>query len=254
MLHPFVSVPNASRTLTPVLALSAAVHAGLLYAALTSTGLVRRPYVPQIVAELVRFAELPAHRPPPSLARRSSAGGAPHSAAEADAEFKLPELPASFDLMLPDPASLPDYSPVLAAEDLGGAGVSADDALMLGLGKGTSRLAPGGPWAAYDEAAVERTALPAPDNRRPRYPSRLISRGIETKFNVTFVVDTTGGVDQQTVELPRSVEAEFTTAVAEVLSSWHFVPAQLGGRRVRQRVLQPFMFRVERQFGAYGRN
>jgi protein TonB len=253
MLHPFVSVPNASRNLTPVLVLSASVHAGLLYAALTTTGVVRRPYVPPMAAELVRFAELPARRPPPRVMRQASSGDARRGASDASVEFTLPQLPASFDLMLPDAAPLPDFAPELAVDDFGGSGVSGDDALRLGLAAGGPRLPGAGPYAAYDEAAVERTAMPAPDNRRPRYPSRLIGRGIETRFNVTFVVDTSGGVDQQTVELPRSVEEEFTSAVAEVLSSWRFIPAQLGGRRVRQRVLQPFMFRVERGYGAYGR-
>jgi protein TonB len=74
----------------------------------------------------------------------------------------------------------------------------------------------------------------------------LASRSIETNFNVYFVVDTTGTVDRTTVELPPSVLQEFASAVKDVLLDWRFVPAQLGGRRVRQRVQQPFTFRVER--------
>jgi protein TonB len=74
----------------------------------------------------------------------------------------------------------------------------------------------------------------------------MVSRSIESNFNVTFVVDTTGTVDRNTVELPSSVLQDFASAVREVLFDWRFVPAELGGRRVRQRVLQPFTFRVER--------
>jgi protein TonB len=81
----------------------------------------------------------------------------------------------------------------------------------------------------------------------------MLSRGIETNFTVYFVVDTSGTVDRETLELPSSVEQEFTSAVVAVLSMWRFVPAEMGGRRVRQRVVQPFIFRVERRFSALDR-
>ena len=41
--------------------------------------------------------------------------------------------------------------------------------------------------------------------------------------------------------------------MVDVLFNWRFAPAELGGRRVRQRVLQPFTFRLERAFSSYGR-
>jgi protein TonB len=254
MLHPFVSVPYARRNFAPVLALSASVHAGLLYAALTSTGVVRRPHLPQAVVELVRLAELPVRRSP-SPARRSNARGRRPGRVDDRTTFELPPLPVSFDLLLPEPAPMADYLPDHTAVEIGGSGVGADDVLHLGLGHGggTSGLPAGAPYGAYDEHAVEKAAVPVGDNRKPRYPSRLIRRGIETNFNVTFVVDTSGSVDRETVELPPAIQQEFASAVAEVLLSWRFVPAELGGRRVRQRVLQPFVFRLERQFSAFGR-
>lgn len=254
MLHPFVSLPSASRNLAPVLALSATVHVGLLYAAVTSTGIVRPPHVAQAVAEFIRLAELPVRRSP-SLTRRSNVRGHRPGRILDKPLFELPPLPASFDLLLPDPAPLPDFLPDYTAVEIGGSGVGVDDVLHLGLGGGgaASRLPAGTPYGAYDELAVEKPAVPVGDNAKPRYPSRLVSRGVETNFNVTFVVDTSGSVDRETVELPRSVQEEFTSAVIDVLFSWRFKPAELGGRRVRQRVLQPFIFRVERQYSAYGR-
>jgi protein TonB len=116
-----------------------------------------------------------------------------------------------------------------------------------------SRLPAGALHGAFEEFAVEKRVVPAAANRKPRYPYQMLSRGIETNFNVTFVVDTAGVVDQETVELPRSVQEEFMRAVSEVLLAWRFVPAELGGRRVRQRVLQPFTFRVEGQYSSIGR-
>jgi protein TonB len=168
-------------------------------------------------------------------------------------EFRLPPLLASFDLVLPEPAPLPEYQPLDAALEIGGSAGLTDDALHLGLGPAGSSGQPAIRYNAYDEIAVEKRVMPASANQSPRYPSRMQNRGIEANFNVSFVVDTSGVVDQQTVELPPSIQQEFTNAVVEVLFNWHFVPAELGGRRVRQRVLQPFTFRLERRLDAYGR-
>jgi TonB family protein len=216
---------------------------------------VRRSHVVEEVAEQLRFAELP-FRKSASTEPRSSARDRVREPRIDDAStFVLPELLGSFDLLLPEPVPLPDYQPEYAALEIGGSAGSgglADDVLHLGVGLASARL-PAGPYGAYEEVAVERRAVPAPENRKPRYPSRLLGRGIETNFNVYFVVDTTGTVDRETVELPQTVQQEFTSAVSEVLSNWRFVPAELGGRRVRQRVLQPFLFRVEGQYSSFGR-
>jgi TonB family protein len=248
MLHPFVSSPTVPvrRNYAPVLALSALVHVGLLYAALTSTGAERPPYLPETTAEHVRYAALPYRAG--SLARRSSGRVRRVRRASARPAFTLPVLPASFDLVLPDAPPLPDfqpeYQPEYAALEIGGSTVLADDVLHLGVGPAASRGPAGGPFDAYEEVAVEKRAEPVTANAKPRYPSRMLSRGIESNFHVYFVVDSSGTVDEKTVEWPRSVQEEFTRAVAEVLFRWRFVPAELGGRRVRQRVEQPFIFQM----------
>jgi TonB family protein len=254
MLHPFVSVPTARRNLAPVLALSASVHAGLLYGALTSTGAVRPTSVPALVAEQVRMVALP-FRVAASHALRSNARAQRARRADGQPAFKLPQLLLSFDLLLPEPIPLPDFQPEYAPLEIGESGVIVDDALQLGVGRGsaTSRLPAGALHGAYEEFAVEKRVVPAAANPKPRYPYQMLSRRIETNFNVTFVVDTTGVVDQQTVELPPSVHEAFISAVSEALFNWRFRPAELGGRRVRQRVLQPFTFRMEGQYSSIGR-
>jgi protein TonB len=253
MLHPFVSSPNANRNVAPVLALSALVHVGLLFLVLTSTRVVHLTHVPEAMTEKLRFADL-AFRRSPDPAPRSSARGQRGNRAKAAPAFKLPELLLSFDLALPEPAPLPDYQPEYAALEIGQGVDVADDALHLGVGPVAASPRPAAAlYNAYEEVAVEKRAVPAPANPKPRYPSRMVRRGIETNFNVYFVVDTSGIVDRETVELPPAVQQEFTSAVAEALFSWRFVPAELGGRRVRQRVLQPFSFRMEEQFSAVGR-
>jgi protein TonB len=245
MLHPFVSAPIVRHDhLAPIFTLSTSAHVGLLFAAVISTGVVRRPAVPVVMVELVRFAEVP-FRAAASSARavtRSRHRAAP--AQPAPAPFLLPQLPASFDLVLPDPPAPSEYNYDDAAMQIGGEGVLADDVLGLGLA-GTSRARAPGAYGAYDEISVERPVAALPGNAKPRYPGRLVNRSIESTFNVYFVVDTSGTVDRATVELPPTVLQEFASAVREVLFDWRFVPAELGGRRVRQRVLQPFSFRVE---------
>jgi protein TonB len=246
MLHPFVSSPVARQDhLAPLLTLSTSAHLGLIFAAVISTGMVRHSPVPAVMMELVRFAEVP-FRTAPSAARPTSrARGRVTSVKPTAVAFQLPQLPESFDLALPEPPEPPMYAFDDAAMEIGGSGVITDDVLGLGIGRSGGQRALGA-YGAYDETSVERPVAALPGNPKPRYPGRLASRSIETNFNVYFVVDTTGTVDRATVELPPSVLQEFASAVKDVLFDWRFVPAQLGGRRVRQRVQQPFTFRVER--------
>jgi protein TonB len=250
MLHPFISSPYAGGHYTPVLALSASVHAVLFYAAVTSSGVEHRTRVQPLVAaaELVRFAELPVRRAVTHATPPDRRDGRP-SAASAEPEFKLPALARSLDILLPDPPPLPDYQPEVATTDFSERSGIGDDVLHLGLNAGGSRIPPGARFAAYEEASVERRATPVRENQSPRYPYWMLRRRVETRFAIIFVVDSTGTVDRETVEWPPAVEREFTQAVEDVLSHWRFVPAQIGGRRVRQRVLQPFLFRVDGRIG-----
>jgi protein TonB len=245
MLHPFVSAPIVRHDhLAPSFTLSTSAHVGLLFAAVISTGVVRRPHVPEVMIELVRFAEVPFRTAPSGARPASRARGRVTSVKPTPVAFQLPQLPESFDLVLPEPPEPPTYAFDDAAMEIGNGGVITDDVLGLGIGRAGRQRAPG-PFGAYDETSVERPVTALPSNPKPRYPGRLASRSIETNFNVYFVVDTTGTVDRATVELPPSVLQEFASAVKDVLFDWRFVPAQLGGRRVRQRVQQPFTFRVE---------
>jgi protein TonB len=247
MLHTFISSPYVSGHFTPVLAFSASVHAALFYAAVTSTGVERRTHGPAVAMESVRYTELPVRRMPSRVARpaRRAPRTSPDGAEAAKREIPLPTLPPSFDLLLPDPPVMPDFQPDVSVREFDGPTGIADDVLRLGLRSDASRRRDAARYGAFDEATVERRATPARENRLPRYPYQMQSHGIETRFEVTFVIDTTGTIDQETVEWPRAVEQAFTRAVADVLKKWRFAPAEIGGRRVRQRVSQPFQFRLE---------
>jgi protein TonB len=244
MLHPFISSPYAGGPLlpAPVLAFSTSLHAALIFAAVASSGLAHRPHVQVQTMELVHFTELPARRTQHRVAhavRRPS----PVLSAVTEHELRLPDLALTFDIILPEPPALAEFTPDATATELGYPTGITDDVLHLGLGgPGGRRAARDG---AFDESSVERRAIPLGDNLSPLYPPRMVGRHVESRFEVIFVVDTTGTVDERTIEWPRAVQEDFMRAVAAVLSKWRFVPAQIGGRVVRQRVSQPFIFRID---------
>ena len=242
MLHPFISSPYTGGHLlpAPVLAFSTSLHAALIYAAVTSSGLAPRPRVQVETMEIVHFADLPVRKAPGRVAHVVRRASQVLSAAT-ERELRLPDLPLSFDVVLPDAPALPDFAPDATATELGYPTGLVDDVLRLGIGGGGR----GGRDGAFDEAAVERRATPLRDNLSPLYPPRMVGRHVESRFEVIFVVDTTGTVDERTIEWPRAVQEDFTRAVAAVLTTWRFVPAQIGGRFVRQRVSQPFIFRMD---------
>lgn len=247
MLHTFVSSPYVTGHFTPVLAFSASVHVVLFYAAVTSTGVVHRSHAPTVTMESVRYTEL-AVRPMPTRAERPLRHAPRAKLAGTDAATRdapPPILHLTFTLVLPTLPDLPDFQPDVSVTEFDGSTGIADDVLRLGLNTGGLRARDAARYGAFDESVVEQRAMPDRQNRLPRYPYQMLSNGIETRFEVTFVIDTTGVIDQGTVEWPAAVEKAFTRAVAEVLSRWRFAPARIGGRLVRQRVSQPFQFKLE---------
>ncbi len=103
--------------------------------------------------------------------------------------------------------------------------------------------APGG---VYRAEAVDRIVSPFANNPTPVYPRSLESMGVEADFTVMFVVDSTGRVDEGTLEIPKSVHRLFADAVRYALLRSRYFPAQLAGHSVRQLVAQEFVFRMRR--------
>ena len=87
--------------------------------------------------------------------------------------------------------------------------------------------------AAYDE----RSAAPA-------YPDSLQRAGVDGSVMAQFVVDTTGHVEMETVNVLESTNRRFTESVLAALPRMLFRPAVLNGRKARQIVEVPFKFRV----------
>lgn len=61
---------------------------------------------------------------------------------------------------------------------------------------------------------------------------------------VSFVVDTTGRAEASSIQILRTTNDLFGAAVRTALPNMRFLPAEAGGKKVRQKVQQPFVFTI----------
>ena len=80
----------------------------------------------------------------------------------------------------------------------------------------------------------------------PRYPEVLRSSGVEGQVIVLFVVDEHGRSEEESIRFVRSDNRLFEDAVRVALRRMRFIPAEVGGKRVRQLVQMPFVFTLAR--------
>jgi len=59
-----------------------------------------------------------------------------------------------------------------------------------------------------------------------------------------FVVDTSGKADMGTFKVLETSHELFSQAVRQALPRMRFFPAEIGGKKVRQVVQQPFTFAI----------
>jgi TonB family protein len=97
---------------------------------------------------------------------------------------------------------------------------------------------------AADSSEVDKQARARPGSPAPRYPPDLRDRSIAGDVRLLFVVDTLGRAEMCTVRIVTSSHPLFTQAVLDVLPRTRFFPAEHNGRKVRQRLLQPWAFRI----------
>jgi protein TonB len=93
----------------------------------------------------------------------------------------------------------------------------------------------------YFEFQVEKQVSQVP-GVAPRYPEMLKSANVEGEVLAQFVVDTTGRAEMSTFKVLKSSHELFTQAVKTALGNMRFYPAEIGGRKVKQMVQQPFTF------------
>jgi protein TonB len=93
---------------------------------------------------------------------------------------------------------------------------------------------------------VERQVVVVPGSAPPRYPEALRSSGVEGQVIAEFVVDEHGRTEEGSIRFARSDNHLFEDAVRVALRRMRFVPAEVGGRKVKQLVQMPFVFTLSR--------
>jgi TonB family C-terminal domain len=93
---------------------------------------------------------------------------------------------------------------------------------------------------------VEKQVTVMHGSPTPRYPELLRSSGVEGRVMAEFVVDEQGLAVEESVRFVRSDNALFEDAVRVALRRMRFVPAEVGGRKVKQLVQMPFVFTLGR--------
>lgn len=233
------SAPRRQRSLGGTI-LSASLHATVIGATLAATGISAEPprraepraqslvYV-RPLAQPPRSAP-PARTPPRAVVR------APQDPPVVVPPTPLVTNPVIVPSTLPlssEPLGAPFDSTVSLANPAGSEGDSGDGA-------------PAGDDTPMSAFSVDREVVPL-RGVTPRYPGVLANAGVEGSVVMQFVVDTLGRVERASIRAMRVDQALFEQSVREALARMRFVPAEAGGRKVRQLVEQPFTFALGRR-------
>ncbi|HJQ21306.1 MAG TPA: energy transducer TonB [Gemmatimonadaceae bacterium] len=223
--------PKKQRTVKQLM-FSVIVHVVLIGGAVYGT-LQAKEAIEKPKAEKVEFVEMKKDEPPP-----------PKNEPPPPEVIAAPPPPKGFQV-LTAPIKIPEVLPdidlskkVTDESDFSGKGVAG------GFAKGVVGGTPVGDQT-YFEFQVEKQVAPAPGNPAPRYPDMLRSANVEGEVLVQFVVDTNGRADMSQFKVLKSSHDLFTNAVKQALSAMRFYPAEIGGRKVKQLVQQPFNFSLQ---------
>jgi len=187
--------------------------------------------------EKIDFVETPKDQPPP---KEEPPPPPPPDVVVA------PPPPKGFQV-LTAPVEIPDVIPdidlskkVTDEADFSGKGVAG------GVAKGTEGGAVVQSDQPYFEFQVEKPVVPAPGSISPRYPDMLRQAGVEGEVLAQFVVDTTGKAEPGSLKILKSSHDMFVQSVKNALPNMKFIPAEVGGRKVKQLVQQPFTFSISK--------
>jgi protein TonB len=225
------SKPKKQRT-TGGLVFSGVIHAVLgtaaVYGTLQATEKLEKPK-----QEKVEFVEMKKKEEPPP----------PKEVPPPPKDVVMAPPPPKGFQILTAPIKVPDVLPDI---DLSKKVTDEADFTGKGVAGGTSKGVVGGTPVntdqPYFEFQVEKQVSTAPGSPQPRYPEMLKSANIEGEVLAQFVVDTTGRAEMNTFKVLKSSHDGFTQAVKNVLPNMKFYPAEIGGRKVKQMVQQPFTF------------
>jgi len=188
--------------------------------------------------EKIDFVETPKDQPPP---KEEPPPPPPPDVVVA------PPPPKGFQV-LTAPVEIPDVIPDI---DLSKKVTDESDFSGKGVAGGTSKGVEGGKAVVqsdqpYFEFQVEKPVVPAPGSISPRYPDMLRQAGFEGEVLAQFVVDTTGKAEPGSLKILKSSHDMFIQSVKNALPQMKFIPAEVGGRKVKQLVQQPFTFSISK--------
>jgi protein TonB len=159
-----------------------------------------------------------------------------------------PPPPKGFQV-LTAPVEIPDVIPDI---DLNKKVIDESDFSGKGVAGGVAKGVEGGKAPIvqsdqpYFEFQVEKPVVPAPGSTSPRYPDMLRQAGVEGEVLAQFVVDTTGRAEPNSLKILKSSHDLFVQSVRNALPQMKFIPAEVGGRKVKQLVQQPFTFSISK--------
>ncbi|MBC7788734.1 MAG: energy transducer TonB [Anaerolineae bacterium] len=85
--------------------------------------------------------------------------------------------------------------------------------------------------------------VPHTENDTPKYPKRAREMGIDGKVLMNFVVDSSGMIDPETVDVMEASYLDFIKVIFDEMPRWRYRSSTVNGCRVPQRVQQQFVFR-----------
>lgn len=228
MLETLLESRSRRRRSSGVAFLSVTAHSALIAAAVYATAEAR--VTPDSAIDSVRPVYFPVTSTPvaASHSKRRTVDGdvSQHLPVVAFIDIELPPVP---DITLPPPGGEDFHS-------------------RLSGRSGTESVGPvvGSDGEPYAAEQVEKQVEAAPGNIPPRYPEALRNAGVEGKVIAQFVVDEAGRAEEGSVRFIRGDNVLFEDAVRTALRRMRFVPAEVGGRKVRQLVQMPFVFALSR--------
>ena len=190
--------------------------------------------------EKIDFVETPKDEPPPPTDE-------PPPPPPPDV-VAAPPPPKGFQV-LTAPVEIPDVIPDI---DLSKKVTDENDFSGKGVAGGVAKGVEGGKAPVvqsdqpYFEFQVEKPVVPAPGSTSPRYPDMLRQAGVEGEVLAQFVVDTTGRAEANSLKILKSSHDLFVQSVRNALPQMKFIPAEVGGRKVKQLVQQPFTFSISK--------
>jgi len=239
MFHLLIESKAPRRTPLGGSAVSAAGHAALVAALVVLSARADAPAA-RVPEDRVIFTPPMPPLPPTPIHAPPHVATSP-SSSTTPAPKEVPSLVPPIEILVGIP---PIDLSLLASpshEDSWSAGPrgSRGDGVPGGTGTGTGAAMATG---VFREEQVDTPVFLAPGMTAPRYPDGLRAAGVSGSVMVEFVVDTAGRVEPRSIQLIQTDHVLFASAVRDVLPRYRFIPAEAGGRKVRQLVRLPFRF------------